>query len=167
MTRNAAPSNRRPPRQRGVAAIEFAFIAALMALMLLGLLVYWRVLQAQQSVTRAAGDGARIVQNLIYGALPGHDITVPASIQAAADDVVKRSLQHSGIPGNPLQDTTVTLTVGTDEARLNVSYRLPALFGNTDADPRPIQLGHWALTEPASLQASALVSFTLATGGAP
>lgn len=152
-------------KQSGVAAIEFALIATLMILMLLGMFVYWRALQAQQSVARATGDGARLVQNLIYGALPGYEITAPDTIKAAATEVVKQSLQNSGIPGNPEQDTTVTLTVGTNEARLNVTYRLPPLFGNAEGQSQPLQFGNWALTEPANLQASSTVSFTLGTGG--
>ncbi|KKW68980.1 hypothetical protein AAV94_02140 [Lampropedia cohaerens] len=155
-------------RQRGVASIEFAMIAALMVLILLGMLVYWRVLQAQQSVTRATGDGARIVQNLIYGALPDYAITDPASIEAAAATVVQRSLAGSGIPGNPLQDTSVTLTVGESEALLRVTYRLPALLGGSaDGTSNAAGLGGWALVEPATLQSRARIAFSLAQGETP
>lgn len=161
---------RSPLHQAGVAAIEFALIAMLMLLMLLGSLVYWRVLQAQQSVSRATGDGARMVQNLIYGSLTAYDITHEAqthAIQAVAADVIKRSLQNSGIPGNPQQATSVTLSVNTTEARLNVSYQLPPMFGSTGEQPQPIRLGGWAVVEPARLQASSLVSFQLDSRSTP
>lgn len=145
--------------ERGVAAIEFAFIAALMAMMLVGGLIYWRILQAQQSVTRAAGDGARIVQSLIYGSLQGYDTTNISNLNSVASTVVQQSLQGSGIPGDPLQDTTVTLTPDSGKVHLSVAYRLPPLFGDSSGQPKPVTFGNWALTEPANLMATAVVSF--------
>ncbi len=170
MARLMPRSAHSPLRQGGVASIEFSLIAMLMLLMLLGILVFWRVLQAQQSVSRATGDGARIVQNLIYGSLTTYDITQESdthAIQAAAADVVKRSLQNSGIPGNPQQATSITLTVNTSEARLNVSYQLPPIFGSTDEQAQPVKLGRWALVEPARLEAFSLVSFQLNSRSTP
>lgn len=164
MAHLAPRSSRYSLTHGGAASIEFALIAMLMVLMLLGILVYWRVLQAQQSVARATGDGARMVQNLIYGTFSAYDITKESethTIQAAAEDVVKRSLQNSGIPGNPQQAASITLTVSTSQARLNVSYQLPPLFGNAGGQPQPVKPGGWALVEPARLQASSLVSFQL------
>lgn len=154
--------------QSGIAAIEFAMIAALMTLMLIGGLVYWRVLQAQQSVTRSAGDGARLVQNLIYGNVPGYDITKNSDrILTAASDVVKKSLQASGIPGNAQQNVSITLDSNTHEAKLSVVYKLPPLFSDSSGAARPLQLGNWALTEPASLQATAVVSYGSSAGATP
>lgn len=166
MVLTPADAKRLPGSQAGVAAVEFVLIAALMALMLLGMFVYWRVLQAQQSVTRAAGDGARLVQSLIYGASKDYDVSDPANakIEAAAKDIVKASLQGSSIPGSPQQNTTVKLTVGTNEAILNVTYCLPPLFGNVCEQAQTLSLNGWALTAPSSLQASATVSFALSAG---
>lgn len=167
MAHAPTPPNYNSSRQIGVAAIEFALIVTLLCLMLVGCLIYWRVLQAQQSVTRSAGDGARLVQSLIYGTLPGYDITKQAeaeSIKAAASEVVKKSLQGSGLPGNPQQDSNVTFTSSANQMRLHVTYRLPPLFGNADGQAQPVQLGSWALVEPASLQATAVVSFDLNAG---
>lgn len=162
MTETKAPRGSKPLHQSGVAALEFALIATLMILILLGCLVYWRVLQAQQSVTRATGDGARIVQNLIYGTLSGYDLSQQSdigNITAAATTVVRQSLQGSGIPGNPQQDTTVTLISSNYEVRLNVVYRLPPLFSDSDGQPQTDNFSSWALTEPTSLEATAVVSF--------
>ncbi|MEG0921600.1 MAG: TadE/TadG family type IV pilus assembly protein [Comamonas sp.] len=161
---------RRTAHQSGVAAIEFALIAALMAFMLLGIFVYWRVLQAQQSVTRATGDGARMVQNLIYGTLPGYNISKQTdirNIELAAADVVIKSLLNSGIPGDPKTSTSVALTTSTSQAQLNISYQLPPLFGNAPGTPQTIQFSDWTLTEPLRLQANAVVSFALSTGKTP
>ena len=63
MAHAPTPPNYNPSRQIGVAAIEFALIVTLLCLMLVGCLIYWRVLQAQQSVTRSAGDGARLARS--------------------------------------------------------------------------------------------------------
>lgn len=170
MARTLQRTAPRTRHQAGVAAIEFALIAALMILMLLGISIYWRVLQAQQSVTRSAGDGARLMQSLIYGSLSDYDITKQAGINnitEAASKIVKSSLQGSGIPGNPQQDTTVTMTTDANGALLNITYRLPALFGDSGGQSRPIQSGNWALTEPASLQATAMISFSASAGKAP
>lgn len=162
MVKTSQRSPSKPSCQAGVAAIEFAFIATLMTVMLLGILVCWRILQVQQSVTRATGDGARLIQNLVHGALPGYDPakqTGVNNITAAAAKVVKSSLQGSNIPGDPQQDTAVAMTIDASGLHLNVIYRLPPLFGNANGLPRPIQLDNWALTEPAALQATAVISF--------
>ena len=63
MAHAPTPPNYNPSHQIGVAAIEFALIVTLLCLMLVGCLIYWRVLQAQQSVTRSAGDGARLARS--------------------------------------------------------------------------------------------------------
>lgn len=150
--------------QRGVAAIEFAFIAALIILMLLGIFIYWRALQAQQSVTRAAGDGARTVQSLIYGAVPGYEMAYLddlVGLEKEASKVVRASLKGSGIPGSP-EKTNVSLSITerpplTKAIQLSVSYELPAALGNSDEPPKHKSLGNWGLTEPANLKATALI----------
>lgn len=157
-------------RQAGIASIEFALIAAVMALMLLGIFMYWRALQAQQSVTRAAGDGARVVQNLLYGTLPGYDIRQPAgssNLRQAANDVVKKSLQDSGIPGDPQTDATVIVSTNNVQAQLTVTYQLPPLFAVNAGATSAAHAGNWSLTEPTALRASALVAYVLAPGNPP
>lgn len=134
-------------RQGGVAAIEFAFIVALMAMILLGSTMYWRALQAQQSVTRAAGDGARYV----LGACLNGSTT--AQLVADARQVIQQSLQVSGVPMDSKTATQITLL---PDYVLQVVHPLPPLFGSADSDgpAQPIGLGHWGLTEPVSLQAT-------------
>ncbi|THT99960.1 pilus assembly protein [Lampropedia puyangensis] len=159
--------NMNPTRRKhnaGVASLEFALIAILMVLILLGMFVYWRALQAQQSVARATGDGARLVQNLIYGALPDYGIENIENMQAAAESIVKASLLNSAIPGDPSVMTLVTLNQqSSTQLLLQVSYRLPAIFstGTADHQPQPLNLGQWALTQPALLQATSTVSFSI------
>ena len=148
--------------QTGLAAIEFALIGSIMALMLLGIFVYWRALQAQQSVTRAAGDGARLVQNLIYGTQPGYDVRLATGIdklRLAAIDVVKQSLQDSGMPGDVIQNTSVALIANNKQAQLTVTYHLPPLFSAS--------AGSASITEPKALHSTAVIAYVLAPGALP
>ncbi|XJC73811.1 TadE/TadG family type IV pilus assembly protein [Delftia tsuruhatensis] len=114
-------------RQRGVAAVEFALIAGVMVMLLMGMFVYWRVLQAQQSVARATGDGARMVQHLAFGGMAGFNPAKPAeraNILQATTDVVNQSLTASGIPPGTAP-TQVQIDWTSSQATLSVVYMLP------------------------------------------
>lgn len=144
----------RTGRQSGTAAVEFALIISFLLLMLFGTLIYWRVIQAQQSVARAAGDGARMIQHLAHGALPGFNPTRPAeqaNILQATTDVVNQSLASSGLPAAPAQ---VQITWTSSQATLQVVYLLPPLLADG------LQLGRLHLAEPTRLQAQSLVKLS-------
>ncbi len=49
-----------PARRRGVAAVEFAIVAPLFFLIVLGILEFGRMVMVQQVITNAAREGARI-----------------------------------------------------------------------------------------------------------
>lgn len=91
------------PCQRGVAAIELAFICMIMVVMLQGLLVWWNYFQTHQIITRAVGDGVRIAQSLvaINGKQPcavGTTANLHRSdIQSRVDEVVRTSLEQSAL----------------------------------------------------------------------
>lgn len=162
MQQHLLVSRSKARQQAGVAAIEFALIGSLMALMLLGIFVYWRALQAQQSVTRATGDGARLVHSLIYGTQPGYDFRLASGIsglRAAATAVVQQSLQDNGVPGDITQNTAVLLTASADKTELTVTYQLPPLFA-TNA-------GSHSLSEPTVLRATATIANKLASKAQP
>ena len=92
-------------RQTGLAAIEFAFVGALIMLpVLLGIFVFWEVLQTQQVVTRATGDGARQVLRTLQGPRErkanggiqtGADIRAAAEPPARNPKPLKNQLPHS------------------------------------------------------------------------
>ena len=110
-----------------MAAVEFALIAGVMVMLLMGMFVYWRVLQAQQSVARATGDGARMVQHLAFGGMAGYNPAKPAeraSILQATTDVVNQSLTASGIPPGTAP-TQVQIDWTSSQATLSVVYMLP------------------------------------------
>ena len=109
--------------QRGVAAIEFALVLLLMLLLFSGLVVYWQVLQAQQSVARATGDGARMLQELMQGSDPAVNALQTqgrALIEQRVGATVRGSLAGAGLPD--AHQTLVQVAWGQGEASLNVSY---------------------------------------------
>lgn len=131
------PSRRRV--QRGIAALEFALLALfVMVPVLLGVFVFWEVLQTQQVVTRATGDGARQVSRLLNvprvpkanGSLPS-DAEFLANATTLARDTVRSTLRSHLGQGSAF-DSRVTVALqpsGTAQWTLNVSYARPALLG--------------------------------------
>ncbi|GAB2715370.1 TadE/TadG family type IV pilus assembly protein [Comamonas sediminis] len=151
-----------PRRQRGVAAIEFALIAVFMVVMLLGVTVYWRAFQAQQSLTRAAGDGARAILGVLAAGVsdPCHPTQAAANratIQLRVAQSVRSSLERSDIPGTVADQLTVGAiqwqaacpSTGTGSATFELRYQLAPLFGTQSA---------W-VTEPRQLYEKSVVHF--------
>ena len=115
MPREASDNNKNL-NQRGVAAVEFALLLALMLLMLSGVWALWGVMQAQQSVVRATGDGARALQQLVWKKGPAQ---LP-SFQPQVRWVVQQSLEGGGLPA-PDRVEVKLLPIGT-AAVLEVTY---------------------------------------------
>lgn len=149
----------RADTQKGTAAVEFALIAIIMIVMLMGILVSWRAFQAQQSLTRAAGDGARAILGVIALGTsdPCHPTKAIANqtlIQQRVEQTISQSLQRSAMPGNVVQQ----LSVGTIQwqgcpasgvATFELHYQLPPLLGT---------MGQW-LSEPSQLSERSVVHF--------
>jgi hypothetical protein len=142
-------------RQRGVAAIEFAFIAMLMVVMLLGILVYWRAFQAQQSLTRAAGDGARTILGVVSAGMrdPCKAESQPW-ILARVQQTVTESLAKSGIPGITSQPPSIAWQsecTANGVATFELQYQLPPLLGGSGLLAEPSQLAEKSVVHFASL----------------
>lgn len=144
--------------QRGIAALEFALLALLVMLpIFLGVFVFWEVLQTQQVVTRATGDGARQVSRLLNRPQqPKSDGTLPsqeeflASAAALARDSVRASLRSHLGQGSAV-DSRVSVALeaqGTNQLSLVVAYARPALLGRANG---------LNLIEPETIQARSLI----------
>jgi len=111
-------------RQRGVAAIEFALVFAVLFLVLYGIATFGSVLYIQQVVSRAAEDGARAIPLLPSSTSFG------ATEKARIKDVVYDSLAAALIvpntaTGNPRQWIVDKVevnpaTVGTGSSKTGV-----------------------------------------------
>lgn len=82
-------------RQRGVAAIEFAFVLTGLLLALYGIATFGIVLYTQQALSRAAADGARAVQ--MFPQLRTATAPEVASAKTQIESVVWDSLSSSVI----------------------------------------------------------------------
>ena len=145
-------------KQGGIAALEFAFVALfIMVPLFLGIFLLWEVLQTQQVVTRATGDGARQVFRLMQSARerkPDGTVPTDADMRNSAAQQVQKSItstlkQYLSAPEDINQRVSVTLTpTGSGQLTLDVSYARPAILGNG---------GGWNFIEPSSLKARSVI----------
>lgn len=147
-----------PNTEKGVASVEFAMIAVVMLMIFLGLSIYWRTYQVQQSLTRAAGDGARHIHSLM--ATGKH---YPCSVKDAVENqifiqnqvlqVMQQSLQQSGLPDDdgqtPLTMSALNWSCANGQVSFEISYTLAPMFG----------ISHW-LSEPTQLKERSVVNFS-------
>lgn len=134
-------------RQQGVAAIEFALLAIFMTTLLLGLMVWWQYFQANQILTRAAGDGARAAHTLVITGTAPCVVTNAdankASIETRVENIIKSQLTHSGLAAvnfsisNKLWKCSNT---GTESFSFDVSYQLPPFIGSNSFLKEPTSL---------------------------
>ncbi len=123
--------------QRGVAAIEFAFVLLLLLLAMYGIATFGIVMYTQQAMARAAEDGARTAQFF-----PQLRSTTGTALDAAKDNiktVVWDSLTGSVIVPLAQSDTpakrrtwlqqNMTITVDTASTTLTVTVRFPYSAG--------------------------------------
>lgn len=111
--------------QRGIAAIEFAFVLSTLLLVLYGLVSFGAVLYAQQAISRAAEDGARalagvndptetaniaLIKNIVYASLATSLVT-PANVGTTT------AQRKTWLQNNP----NVSVTVGIS-GLVTVSY---------------------------------------------
>ncbi|WP_423458406.1 TadE/TadG family type IV pilus assembly protein [Ottowia sp. VDI28] len=146
-------------KQRGMAALEFSLLVLFVIIpVFLGVFVFWEVLQTQQVVTRAAGDGAREAYRLLQSArTPNADGSYPTDAQAisAAETRVRESVSaalRNHLGGSADMDNLITVTLAPFEANqlaLSVSYARPALLGT----------GGLNFIEPETLEARSLISW--------
>jgi Flp pilus assembly protein TadG len=144
-------------KQRGIAALEFTILALfVMVPVFLGVFVFWEVLQTQQVITRATGDGARQVSRMLNTARAKKpDGSYPSSTEARnTAAALARASISAALRSHLGSDVDSRLTVdlqpsGADQLALNVTYARPALLGAA---------GGLNFIEPQSLQARSLIN---------
>lgn len=138
------PAHALPSRnhQRGIAAIEFALIAILMLTLLMGLFVFWRAFQVQQSLYRAAGDGARHV--LTQMSRGSGSCASLALVKTKVQEIIEIHLNENGLSGSEFTMSDLTpcaCSASECSTGFDVQYRLSPLLGS----------GMGWLAEPTSL----------------
>lgn len=139
---------KKPQSQHGVAAIEFALIATVMVVMLIGLFIFWRAFQAQQSLTRATGDGARMAHSLIaagkhYPCGVAESLSNQQYILSAIQSLMQTSLELSDMPGKVSSNLHIeapSWSCSTGQFSFQVRYTLPPLMGESSLVLEPAQL---------------------------
>lgn len=151
------PSALQRQPQRGVAAIEFAFVMVGLLLLLFGLVTFGVVLYTQQTLSRAAEEGARaaLMQPAFLAGTPD-EVTAIDNVKNAVRDSLARSLVVPGPRGRTPQgrrewvdewvDTYVTVDVPPPPAAstVTVTVRYPyRTAGNPFPDVPLLSASTW------------------------
>lgn len=145
-------------QQTGLAAIEFALLGTfVMVPILLGIFVFWEVLQTQQVVSRATGDGARQVLRILQsprerkanGAVQSDEEVRSAATALARDSISAMLRNHLSHVSDLSSRLTIELQPGEPgQWVLSVAYARPLLLGS---------VGGMNFIEPTALQARSVI----------
>jgi Flp pilus assembly protein TadG len=124
-------------RQRGVAAIEFAFVLLGLLLAFYGIATFGVVLYTQQALSRAAADGARAAQMFpqLRTATGPELATAKSHIESVVWDSLSGSvivpLAHSNTPATRRAwlTQTASVNVATPNTTLTVTVSFPYTAG--------------------------------------
>ena len=130
-------STSRSPSRRGTTVVEFAIVAPLLLLLILGMVEFGRAVMVQQLLTNASREGAR--RGILEQTTAEETETVvvdylaSSSVAGATVTVSPASLDHVGF-GDPV---TVTVSVPYDQ----VSWLpMPWFLGGTNLTAQSIML---------------------------
>jgi len=125
------PAAQRTPRDRGVAAVEFALLLPMLLLLIFGIIDFGRALNAQITLTQAARTGARVDAVDNSTGVPNSSATVTSVTQGAA----------TGLSGVTVVVTTCAANAGpAANATVKASYKftfvtpvaaIASLFGSS------------------------------------
>ncbi|MDP9919940.1 Flp pilus assembly protein TadG [Variovorax boronicumulans] len=110
MTRVHCPSAK---CQRGIAAIEFAFVFMALFFVIYGIATFGAVLYTQQIISRAAEDGARAVPMILSPPLATDDARIEATVRDSLAAALIAPVSANASPGsrrNWLADNTTVKT---------------------------------------------------------
>lgn len=107
--------------ERGAAAVEFAIVVPVLVALLLGIMEFSRVYNAQAELSAAAREGVRVL------AVTGNQTTARSAAKNVAVSL-NPSLQDSNISfGSPCPSTASTGT--SPQATITITYSLSTLTG--------------------------------------
>lgn len=107
--------------ERGAVAVEFAIVAPVLVMLLLGIMEFSRVFNAQASLSAAAREGVRVM------AITGNQATARSAAKATAVSL-SPALQDTNIAfGTPCPSTVSTGT--SPQATITITYSLSTLTG--------------------------------------
>ena len=107
--------------ERGAVAVEFAIVAPVLVMLLLGIMEFSRAYNAQASLSAAAREGVRVM------AITGNQTTARSAAKTAADSL-KPGLQDGNISfGTPCPSMVSTGT--SPQATITITYSLSTLTG--------------------------------------
>jgi Flp pilus assembly protein TadG len=127
-------SSRKPNRRHAAAAVEFAIVAPLLVLLVLGMIEFGRMLMVQQNLTNGAREGAR------KAILPG---ATDSQVQTVIDDYMK---------GVDISGHTRTITPTTNSAASGTTIKVTVSVKYKDVSWLP--LGAIGFLKDATLSAS-------------
>lgn len=147
------PSALQRQPQRGVAAIEFAFVMVGLLLLVFGLVTFGVVLYTQQTLSRAAEDGARaaLMQPAFLAGTPDEVNAAIDNVKNAVRDSLARSLVVPGPGGRTPQGrrewvaTHVTVDIPPPAAStVTITVRYPyRTVGNPFPDVPLLSASTW------------------------
>jgi len=118
-------------RRRGAAMVEFAVVAPVFLIMVVGILELGRAIVVQQLLTNASREGARI---------GGYDTTTSTSTVTTA---VNSYLSNLGISGATTTVSPNTLSTLQDGNSVSVTVSIP--FSRVSYLPSPVYFGSTSL----------------------
>lgn len=130
MSANPLRHRRASPRQKGAAAVEFAFLVFLLLVIGAGLVEFGRAMWYYDALAKGSRDAARYLSTVAAGNLGGSGSTTAKSIVADA-------AAAAGVPEFSSGDVTVScwptscsaVVLPTDVTRVTVSATFPMTLG--------------------------------------
>jgi Flp pilus assembly protein TadG len=114
--------------RQGAAAVEFAVVAPIFFLMVLGMLEFGRAMMVQQLLTNASREGARVAI-----------LDSPSPTASTVTSTVNNYLQGGGISGATVTINPTEPTTAAYGAPVTVTVQIP--FSSVTWLPKPIFLG--------------------------
>lgn len=127
-------STDRPPRQRGMAAVEFALVTGVFFMMFYFVVTYGAVFVVQQSLSRAASEGARALLTSEFASssqMPGVRVSSVVAPEQLAKDAAARVIAwlsdfrqtQSQPPITPMVTAAASCASGMACRTVTVSYQ--------------------------------------------